>query len=54
MPASIVMFAVSGRYEAHHARSGRDPLATPRLFRKRAFTGAFTGGWWPAWPSSPA
>ncbi|SEG28801.1 drug resistance transporter, EmrB/QacA subfamily [Nonomuraea solani] len=44
MAASIVMFAVFGRYEARRARSGRDPLVTPGLFRKRAFTGGLVAG----------
>ncbi|WP_246090690.1 MFS transporter [Nonomuraea deserti] len=44
MAASIAMFAVFGRYEARRARSGRDPLVTPGLFRKRAFTGGLVAG----------
>ncbi|MEV0383785.1 DHA2 family efflux MFS transporter permease subunit [Nonomuraea sp. NPDC050643] len=44
MAASIVMFAVFGRYESRRAASGRDPLVTPGLFRKRAFTGGLVAG----------
>ncbi|MFF4621091.1 DHA2 family efflux MFS transporter permease subunit [Nonomuraea jabiensis] len=44
MAASIVMFAIFGRYEARRARSGKDPLVTPGLFRKRAFTGGLVAG----------
>ncbi|MEV4170869.1 MFS transporter [Nonomuraea sp. NPDC049709] len=44
MAASIVMFAVFGRYESRRAASGRDPLITPTLFRKRAFTGGMVAG----------
>ncbi|MCF6474829.1 DHA2 family efflux MFS transporter permease subunit [Nonomuraea sp. MG754425] len=44
MAASIAMFALFGRYEASRARSGRDPLVTPTLFRKRAFTGGLVAG----------
>jgi MFS family permease len=39
-----VVFAVFGRYESVRARSGRDPLVTPGLFRKRAFTGGLVAG----------
>ncbi|MFC4113753.1 DHA2 family efflux MFS transporter permease subunit [Nonomuraea zeae] len=44
MAASIVMFVVFGRYESRRARAGRDPLVTPSLFRKRAFTGGMVAG----------
>ncbi|MEO3869256.1 DHA2 family efflux MFS transporter permease subunit [Nonomuraea sp. B12E4] len=44
MAASIAMFALFGRYESRRARSGRDPLVTPGLFRKRAFTGGLVAG----------
>jgi EmrB/QacA subfamily drug resistance transporter len=44
MAASAVVFAVFGRYESVRARSGRDPLVTPGLFRKRAFTGGLVAG----------
>ncbi|MBB5784760.1 DHA2 family efflux MFS transporter permease subunit [Nonomuraea jabiensis] len=44
MAASIVMFAIFGQYEARRARSGKDPLVTPGLFRKRAFTGGLVAG----------
>jgi hypothetical protein len=36
-------------YEVRRERRGADPLVTPSLFRKRAFT----GGWSPGWCSSP-
>ncbi|WP_336205575.1 MFS transporter [Nonomuraea sp. LPB2021202275-12-8] len=42
--ASIVMFAVFGAYESRRARAGKDPLITPGLFRKRAFTGGLVAG----------
>ncbi|MGI5288752.1 MFS transporter [Nonomuraea polychroma] len=42
--ASIVMFAVFGRYESRRAKAGKDPLVTPGLFRKRAFTGGLVAG----------
>ncbi|MEV0583297.1 MFS transporter [Nonomuraea sp. NPDC050310] len=41
MAGSIVMFWVFGRYEA---RKKGDPLVTPSLFRKRAFTGGLVAG----------
>ncbi|MFC4009848.1 DHA2 family efflux MFS transporter permease subunit [Nonomuraea purpurea] len=44
MAASIAVFAVFGRYESRRAASGRDPLITPGLFRKRAFTGGLVAG----------
>ncbi|MEV4563582.1 MFS transporter [Nonomuraea sp. NPDC049419] len=44
MAASIAVFALFGRYEARRAASGRDPLVTPSLFRKRAFTGGLVAG----------
>ncbi|MFG1706760.1 MFS transporter [Nonomuraea sp. M3C6] len=44
MAASIVVFAVFGRYESRRAGSGKDPLVTPGLFRKRAFTGGLVAG----------
>ena len=44
MAASIVVFAVFGRYESRRAGSGKDPLITPSLFRKRAFTGGLVAG----------
>ncbi|WP_433517587.1 MFS transporter [Nonomuraea sp. CA-143628] len=44
MAASIVVFAVFGRYESRRAASGKDPLVTPSLFRKRAFTGGLVAG----------
>ncbi|SDH47392.1 DHA2 family efflux MFS transporter permease subunit [Nonomuraea jiangxiensis] len=44
MAASVAVFAVFGRYESRRARSGRDPLVTPGLFRKRAFTGGLVAG----------
>ncbi|NUR92159.1 MAG: MFS transporter, partial [Nonomuraea sp.] len=44
MAASIVVFAVFGRYESVRSRSGKDPLVTPSLFRKRAFTGGLVAG----------
>lgn len=44
MAASAVMFALFGRYESRRAASGRDPLITPSLFHKRAFTGGLVAG----------
>ncbi|GAA3539922.1 MFS transporter [Nonomuraea rosea] len=44
MAASIVMFVVFGRYESRRANAGLDPLVTPSLFRKRAFTGGMVAG----------
>ncbi|MEV6151792.1 MFS transporter [Nonomuraea sp. NPDC052129] len=44
MAASIVLFAIFGRYESRRAASGKDPLVTPSLFRKRAFTGGLVAG----------
>ncbi|MBT2233822.1 MFS transporter [Nonomuraea sp. NEAU-A123] len=44
MAASLVVFAVFGRYESRRAGSGKDPLITPSLFRKRAFTGGLVAG----------
>ncbi|WP_157254365.1 DHA2 family efflux MFS transporter permease subunit [Nonomuraea typhae] len=44
MAASIVFFAVFGRYEAARVRKGKDPLVTPSLFRKRAFTSGLIAG----------
>ncbi|MGP3913050.1 MFS transporter [Nonomuraea sp. 10N515B] len=44
MAASIVLFAVFGRYESRRAKAGKDPLVTPGLFRKRAFTGGLVAG----------
>ncbi|MFI6595547.1 MFS transporter [Nonomuraea sp. NPDC050536] len=44
MAGSIVMFALFGRYESRRTRSGKDPLVTPSLFRKRAFTGGLVAG----------
>ncbi|WP_433430949.1 MFS transporter [Nonomuraea sp. CA-141351] len=44
MAASIVVFAVFARYESRRAASGKDPLVTPGLFRKRAFTGGLVAG----------
>ncbi|MFI6505651.1 DHA2 family efflux MFS transporter permease subunit [Nonomuraea typhae] len=44
MAASIVVFAVFGRYEAARVRKGKDPLVTPGLFRKRAFTSGLIAG----------
>ncbi|MEV0995151.1 MFS transporter [Nonomuraea sp. NPDC050202] len=44
MAASAALFALFGRYESRRARSGRDPLVTPSLFRKRAFIGGLVSG----------
>ncbi|WP_049565371.1 MFS transporter [Nonomuraea sp. SBT364] len=44
MGASLVMFALFGRYEVRRVRAGKDPLVTPGLFRKRAFTGGLVAG----------
>jgi len=34
----LVVFGLFGAYESRRERTGRDPLVTPSLFRKRAFT----------------
>lgn len=44
MAASVVLFALFGRYESRRARSGRDPLITPSLFRKRSFSSGLVAG----------
>ncbi|MBN6051929.1 DHA2 family efflux MFS transporter permease subunit [Nonomuraea sp. RK-328] len=44
MAGSLVMFAVFALYETRRARSGKDPLVTPSLFRKRAFSGGLVAG----------
>ncbi|MEW9549251.1 MFS transporter [Nonomuraea sp. NPDC050783] len=44
MAASAVVFALFSRYETRRAAAGRDPLVTPSLFRKRAFTGGLVAG----------
>ncbi|SDM34566.1 drug resistance transporter, EmrB/QacA subfamily [Nonomuraea maritima] len=44
MAASVALFVVFGRYEAHRVRTGRDPLVIPSLFRKRAFSGGLAAG----------
>lgn len=44
MAVSLVVFALFARYESRRARSGKDPLVTPTLFRKRAFSGGMVAG----------
>ncbi|MFJ6834312.1 MFS transporter [Streptomyces sp. NPDC091209] len=44
MGASVVVFAVFGRYESSRGKSGRDPLVVPSLFRKRGFSGGMILG----------
>ncbi|MFG3436572.1 MFS transporter [Nonomuraea sp. NPDC047897] len=44
MAASLAVFALFGAHESRRARSGGDPLVTPSLFRKRAFTGGLVAG----------
>ncbi|WP_219471961.1 MFS transporter [Nonomuraea rhizosphaerae] len=44
MAASAAVFALFGWYETRRANSGKDPLVTPGLFRKRAFTGGLVAG----------
>ncbi|GAB1644756.1 DHA2 family efflux MFS transporter permease subunit [Krasilnikovia sp. MM14-A1259] len=44
LAAGIVLFVAFSRYEAARERGGRDPLVTPSLFRKRAFTGGLALG----------
>lgn len=44
MAASLAVFALFGAHETRRARSGGDPLVTPSLFRKRAFTGGLVAG----------
>jgi Sugar phosphate permease len=44
MAASVVLFAVFGRYEVAKRRAGGDPLVVPELFRKRGFSGGLVTG----------
>ncbi len=44
MAASVLVFAVFGWYEARKQRAGGEPLVTPGLFRKRAFSGGLVAG----------
>ncbi|MER6378845.1 MFS transporter [Streptomyces sp. NPDC001250] len=44
MGASVIVFAVFGRYESRRSGAGRDPLVVPSLFRKRGFSGGMTLG----------
>ncbi|XVU25909.1 MFS transporter [Actinoplanes sp. CA-054009] len=40
----VVVFGLFAIYEARRERGGRDPLVTPSLFRKRAFSGGLAVG----------
>ncbi|MFF5080586.1 MFS transporter [Actinoplanes sp. NPDC000266] len=40
----VVIFGLFAIYEARRERNGRDPLVTPSLFRKRAFSGGLAVG----------
>ena len=44
LAAGIVVFGLFGAYEARRERRRLDPLVTPSLFRKRAFTGGLALG----------
>jgi EmrB/QacA subfamily drug resistance transporter len=44
MAASFGLFALFGWYSSRVHRAGGDPLVTPSLFRKRAFTGGLLAG----------
>ncbi len=44
MAASIALFGFFGWYTKRVQRAGGDPLVTPSLFRKRAFTGGLLAG----------
>ncbi len=44
MAASVVVFAIFGRYEVRKQAAGGEPLVIPSLFRKRAFTGGLVAG----------
>jgi MFS family permease len=42
--AAVPVFALFAVYEVRRERAGADPLVTPSLFRKRAFTGGLVAG----------
>jgi EmrB/QacA subfamily drug resistance transporter len=44
MAASVLLFAVFGWYTGRVRARGGEPLVTPSLFRKRAFTGGLVAG----------
>jgi EmrB/QacA subfamily drug resistance transporter len=44
LAAGVVVFALFGVFEARREKGGRDPLVTPSLFRKRAFSGGLVVG----------
>ena len=44
LAAGLVVFGVFAFFESRRERTGRDPLVTPSLFRKRAFTGGLALG----------
>ena len=44
LAAGVVVFGLFGAYEARRERRRLDPLVTPSLFRKRAFTGGLALG----------
>ena len=39
MAASLVLFAAFGRHIVRRTRAGADPLVTPRMFRRRGYSG---------------
>jgi EmrB/QacA subfamily drug resistance transporter len=44
LAAGLVVFGLFGVFEGRRERAGLDPLVTPSLFRKRAFTGGLALG----------
>ena len=44
LAAGLIVFGLFSIFEARRERSGRDPLVTPSLFRKRAFSGGLLVG----------
>ena len=44
LAAGVVVFGVFSFFESRRERNGLDPLVTPSLFRKRAFTGGLAVG----------
>ncbi|SNY72564.1 drug resistance transporter, EmrB/QacA subfamily [Paractinoplanes atraurantiacus] len=44
LAVGVVVFGLFAIYEARRERCGRDPLVTPSLFRKRAFSGGLAVG----------
>ncbi|NMO55062.1 MFS transporter [Actinoplanes sp. TBRC 11911] len=44
LAAGLIVFGLFSRYESRREKNGLDPLVTPSLFRKRAFTGGLAVG----------